>query len=333
MNIFSAIRRLREAGVMGLNRRNSEYIAAFNPRSRYPLVDDKLQTKRLAQQHGIAVPELYGVIEMEHQVRELPGILRQYMEFVIKPSQGSGGDGILVIAGRAKNMYRKASGEFLTQEQVDHHVSNILAGLFSLGGQPDKALIEARIHFDPAFENVTFQGVPDVRIIVYRGVPVMAMVRLPTRQSDGKANLHKGAIGAGIDMGTGVTLTAVQGTEIVTEHPDTRYPVTGLQIPHWFTLLTIAARCHEMTGMGYVGVDLVLDERLGPLVLELNARPGLGIQIANRCGLLPRLQKVDAAAETLADVDARVVFAMRTFGTSATASHEAPPEPAETATA
>src|SRR5690606_32968483 len=173
MMVFSAIRRLREAGIMGLNRRNSEYIAACNPRSRYPLVDDKLLTRKLAQQYGITVPELYGVVEIEHQIRDLAGTLRQYMEFVIKPSQGSGGDGILVIAGRAKNMYRKASGDFITQEEVNHHVSNILAGLFSLGGQPDKALIEARIHFDPAFENVTFQGVPDVRIIVYRGVPVM----------------------------------------------------------------------------------------------------------------------------------------------------------------
>jgi hypothetical protein len=93
--------------------------------------------------------------------------------------------------------------------------------------------------------------------------------------------------------------------------------VTGLQIPHWLTLLTIAARCHEMTGMGYVGVDLVLDERLGPLTLELNARPGLNIQIANRCGLLQRLPKVDAAREALTDVDARVAFAMRTFGADA----------------
>ena len=315
MNVFSTYRKLRAAGVMGLNCRNSEYIARFNERRKYPLVDDKLITKRLAQQSGIAVPELYGVVEMEHQIRDLAALLRQFMEFVIKPAQGSGGDGILVIGGRAKNMYRKSSGDFMAQDEINHHVSNILSGLFSLGGQPDKALIEARIHFDPVFENITWQGVPDVRIIVYRGVPVMAMVRLPTRQSDGKANLHKGAIGAGVDMATGITLTAVQGNDIVTDHPDTHYPVTGVQIPHWLTLLTIASRCQEMTGMGYIGVDLVLDERLGPLMLELNARPGLNIQIANRCGLMKRLPLVDAALDALTDVDQRVAFAMHSFGT------------------
>jgi alpha-L-glutamate ligase-like protein len=307
-------RRLRDAGVLGLNQRNAEFISVYNPRRYYPLVDDKLRTKELAVSAGIAVPELYGVVEIEHQLRDLPALLKQYMEFVVKPANGSGGNGIMVIAGRAKNMYRKVSGEFITQEELDHHVSNVLSGLFSLGGHQDKALIEARVQFDPVFEQVAFQGVPDIRIIVFLGVPVMAMVRLPTRRSDGKANLHQGAVGAGIDIATGRTLRGVLGIEVVTDHPDTHYPITGIEIPNWRKLLEIASRCYELTHMGYIGVDIVLDRFRGPLVLEMNARPGLNIQLANHEGLMKRLPIVHAEAAGLHGVQQRVDFALSRFG-------------------
>jgi alpha-L-glutamate ligase-like protein len=312
--IWSGASRLAQAGVLGLNRRNADFISQYNKRRYYPLVDDKLRTKELALAAGIAVPELYGVVEIEHQIRELRDLLAQRNEFVIKPAHGSGGDGILVISGRSRDLYRTPGGAPITQQQLDHHVSNVLSGLFSLGGHSDTALIEAMVHFDPVFQHITFQGVPDIRIIVFLGIPIMAMVRLPTRLSDGKANLHQGAIGAGIDMATGCTLSAVQGNDVVLEHPDTHFPVTGVEIPHWRTLLEIASRCHELTRMGYVGVDLVLDRDRGPLVLELNARPGLNIQIANRCGLLTRLQPAHEASPRLTTADQRVAFAMETFG-------------------
>lgn len=218
-----------------------------------------------------------------------------------------------MIDGRRKGLYRKANGQPVDAQSLEHHVSNVLAGLFSLGGQPDKALIEYRVEFDPVFHAIAFQGVPDIRIVVFRGVPVMAMVRLPTRMSDGKANLHQGAIGAGIDLGRGVTLSGVWRNAVLDEHPDTGEPVTGVQIPHWQRLLEIAARCWELTGLGYVGVDLVLDARLGPLVLELNARPGLNIQIANRAGLLPRLRRIEANDLAGAPVGERIDFARRAF--------------------
>lgn len=311
--MIALARKLREGGVLGLNRRNADYTLRYNPRHLYPLVDDKLLTKQLAQRAGIAVPELYGVIEIEYQRRRLTAMLEPHQEFVIKPAQGSGGDGILIISGRKRGHYRKVNRQMLTEEELQHHVSNILSGMYSLGGHPDKALIEYRVHFAPVFEAVTYQGVPDIRIIVFLGVPVMAMVRLPTRMSDGKANLHQGAIGAGIDLATGTTLTAVWQNEIVTEHPDTENPITGVLIPDWDILLRLAARSYELTGLGYQGVDIVLDKDKGPLMLELNARPGLNIQIANRAGLGPRLELVEQRGHTLVSVDDRVTFAKRHF--------------------
>jgi alpha-L-glutamate ligase-like protein len=311
--MFSLKKQLAEMGVLGINRRNTEYTLKYNSRDRYPLVDDKLQTKNLAQKADIAVPELYGVIETEYQVRCFAEMVEPYQDFTLKPSRGSGGSGILVVVGRSKDMYRQVDGSVVTRQEVAYHLSNIISGMYSLGGQPDKALIEYRVHFDPLFEAISYQGVPDIRVIVFLGVPVMSMVRLPTRMSGGKANLHQGAIGAGIDMATGTTLTAVWRNTIVSEHPDTGNPVSGVKIPHWDKLLKIAAQCNDLTGLGYIGVDLVLDRDKGPLILEMNARPGLNIQIANRAGLLSRLKRVEQYDGEFMDIEERLVFSKQHF--------------------
>ena len=209
--------------------------------------------------------------------------------------------------------YRLINGQLIDDVELAHHVSNTISGQYSLGGNADCALIEYCVQFDACFEAITYQGVPDIRIIVFRGFPVMAMVRLPTRQSGGKANLHQGAVGVGVDLATGVTLGGVLGHEAVGEHPDTGAPIAGVAIPGWDKILVLAARCHELAGLGYLGVDIVLDADLGPLILELNARPGLDIQIANRRGLKQRLDAVEAQGETAVTVDARVAFAKHHF--------------------
>jgi glutathione synthase/RimK-type ligase-like ATP-grasp enzyme len=290
--VLGLIRRLNEAGVVGINRRNAEYVLPHNRRRYYPLVDDKLLTKDLAVKAGLAVPALYAVFEQEHEIRDLHARLESYEDFVIKPAGGSGGDGIVVITGRTGSSYR----------------------MFTLGGHRDRALVEYRVRPDPVFGAISYQGVPDIRIVVFLGVPAMAMVRLPTRASDGKANLHQGAIGAGIDIANGHTLTAVWYNDVITHHPDTVAPVSGVVIPHWERLLLLAAQAGVMCPLGYFGIDFVLDAEHGPMVLELNARPGLNIQIANRAGLRPRLKQIEAAASTLKTAEERVAFARARFG-------------------
>jgi len=307
------LRELKKKGILTINKRNADYTLKYNPRRLYPLVDDKLLTKQLALENGIGVPPLYGVVEVEGQVRRVPDMVRDKQDFVIKPAHGSGGEGILVVTGRVNDKFRKASGRIISKEELDHHIFNTLSGLYSLGGQPDKAIIEYRVQFDSTFEHISYLGVPDIRVIVFLGVPVMSMVRLPTRNSDGKANLHQGAVGAGIDITTGKTVSAVWENEVVTEHPDTGYPVTGVSIPGWEDLLKLAARCHDMTGLGYQGVDIVLDRDKGPLILELNARPGLNIQIANKAGLLNRLDAVERHRDTLTSLSDRISFALENF--------------------
>lgn len=316
--LLRTARRLREIGLIGIGERNANYVLRHNQRKFYPRVDDKYITKQLALAAGLPVPELYALVRAEHEIATLHELLAPHEQFVVKPGHGSGGDGILVISGRRGDKYRRSNGQLMPRSEFDHHLSNALSGLFSLGGQPDHLLVEYCVQFDPIFDQVSYRGVPDVRIIVFLGYPVMAMIRLPTRMSDGKANLHQGAIGVGIDIPTGVTRRGVWGTEIIREHPDTERSIVGLTIPHWDELMHMASRCYELSQLGYVGVDFVLDRNLGPLILELNARPGLAIQIANGNGLGHRLAKIDALLESgglARDPAERVEFAKRNFPT------------------
>lgn len=314
--MFTTPRKLRATGVLGLNERNAEFIMRLNPRRLYPRVDDKVLTKQLALEAGMAVPAMYGVIENQGAVRRFSEIVADHESFVVKPAQGSGGDGILVVTGRSRrkrDTFRLASGMLISTAEIEHHLSNIVGGQYSLGGNPDKALIEYCVSFDPTFAELSFQGVPDVRIIVYRGYPTMAMVRLPTRASDGKANLHQGAVGAGVDMSTGETLTGVLANDIIEDHPDTGALIAGLVIPHWNFILQSAARGYEVTDLGYLGVDIVIDRDHGPLILEMNARPGLNIQIANCTGLASRIERIDEIYETDASPEERAQIARREF--------------------
>jgi alpha-L-glutamate ligase-like protein len=314
--IFNTIRLLQNVGVLSMNRRNAEYIMRCNPRSSFPLVDDKLITKRLAEEHQIPTPPLYHVIEYHGDMAKLKMALGEKREFVVKPARGAAGSGIVLITDRTEEGFVKQSGEKISWKDLTYHISGILSGIYSLEGLEDRALFEALVHPDPVFAAVTFRGVPDIRIVVYRGVSVMGMVRLPTQASDGKANLHRGAIGVGIDMVKGITLTAVHRSQIVTHHPDTGNPVSGLQVPYWESMLQMAARALDMTGLGFLGVDIVIDWQQGPLLLELNARPGLQIQVANRTGLRQRLELVDKAPpDIFATPEARVTWALETFAT------------------
>lgn len=254
---MSVAKRLRQAGVLGLNERNANYIMRLNPRGFFPRVDDKVLTKKLAVAAGMAVPEMYGMIVHQAEVKNFAAIVANKTSFVVKPAEGSGGDGILVVTGRSerkRDTFRLSSGMLMSEGEIRHHLSNIVGGQYSLSGHRDKALIEYCVHFDPTFAEVSFQGVPDIRVIVYRGYPAMAMVRLPTRASDGKANLHQGAVGAGVDLATGTTLAGVLDNQLVEDHPDTGAIVSGLKIPHWDFILESSARGYEVTGLGYLEI-------------------------------------------------------------------------------
>lgn len=286
-------RELSAKGIMGINRRNADYVLKYNKRNLYPVVDDKILTKERAIAAGINVPEMYGIISTEKEISNLDKILAGRNDFVIKPAMGAGGDGILVVADRFEDRFKTVSGKIISHDEIEYQISSILTGLYSLGGARDRALIEYRVSPDPLFKSISYEGVPDIRVIVLMGYPIMAMLRLPTRQSGGKANLHQGAIGVGVDLATGITLQGTWLNNIISKHPDTSNPVAGVQLPDWDNFMQLSAGCYELCGLGYIGVDMVLDQEQGPLILELNARPGLNIQIANNAGLTLRAHAVE----------------------------------------
>lgn len=297
-----------------MNQRNGGFILPHNPRRHYPRVDDKLLTKRLAQEAGIPIPRLLGVVSEYHELRDVPEMLSHLQQFVIKPARGAQGNGIIVIVETEVGRYRRSNGTYISDAQVQQHISSILSGVFSLRGDWDKALIEEMIVIHPAFKPIALQGVPDIRVVVYRGLPVMAMCRLPTSTSSGRANLHQGAIGMGIDIATGRSVHAMLRSRTIEKHIDTGHELVGFTVPRWDEVLALASRSSDVSGLGYLGVDVVIDAAHGPLLLELNARPGLAIQLANMEGLLPRLKLAETVpVEILANWEERCRVARELF--------------------
>lgn len=285
---------LERSGVLGINRRNLALIQENNPRALYPRVDDKTITKEICNANGIPVPDTYGVVRRYGDVRRVHQLIADRSEFVIKPASGAAGRGIVVVARRNGPHYETGSGRVVTMGDLRYHLSTILSGLFSLGGQVDSAIIERRIIIHPALERIAVGGTPDVRIILYQSVPVMAMVRLPTSASDGRANLHQGAAAAAVHLVTGRTSGGVCKNRPITRHPDTGELIAGFEIPGWKDLITAAMKLSDALEMGYIGVDFVVDAKIGPVVLEANARPGLAIQVAHGVGMLPRLKLIES---------------------------------------
>lgn len=290
--------------VLGLNRRNQEYIRPYNLPSAKSLADDKIRTKKVLTKNGIKTPEVYKIIRSKQQLNHIDWNSLP-KSFVIKPNKGTGGAGILIFYGKMKGQeeWIRPNGKTMTKKDLILHVENILEGRFSMGDRKDSAIIEERIQNDPLLKRYSYKGVPDIRIIVFNRVPVMAMLRLPTKRSDGKANLHSGAICTGIDIGTGITTYSMIGdyTSILSDTYNlidttldlkNNLPLGGVQIPNWEEILEIAVKCQESSKLGYVGVDIALDAEKGPMVFELNARPGLGIQVANQAGLRWRLERI-----------------------------------------
>lgn len=306
--------------VLGMNSRNLDYIRPYNLAESKKLADNKLLSKRILKKNGLPVPNLIARIK---NLTDLESFDWQSLPstFALKPNRGFGGEGILIVYGKKKparngfaigdarpqdsssvsgaaggnheDIWIKADGSLVTINDLKNHIRNILDGSFSLSNTPDTAFFEERLQLLKLFKPYAFMGIPDIRVIVFNKVPVIAMLRLPTKESGGKANLQQQAIGVGIDMASGITTTAIQGkNKFIEQLPNTRLALSGIKIPHWKDILTLAVKAQEVSSLGFLGADVAIDKERGPVFLELNARPGLSIQLANRAGLKERMERV-----------------------------------------
>ena len=283
--------------ILGINKRNIKYIKPSNSRRAIRIADNKLLAKRVLVKRSIPVAETFAVVKDRKELSvfdwyNLP------KSFVLKPNRGLRGLGVLILYGRIKRkteeqppVWVKADRTRMTIPVLQNHVLNILDGQFSKGQLPDTAIFEERLKLLRIFKPYSYRGVPDVRVIVYNSIPIMAELRLPTKESDGRSNLHLGAIGVGIDMATGTTTNAIWHSKLIKYLPEARLPLSGIKIPEWKSLLELAIECQQASKVGFLGVDIGIDREKGPVVLELNARPGLSIQIANLAPLGMRLEK------------------------------------------
>lgn len=278
--------------LLGMNARNYQYIRKYNRRSHKLVADDKLLTKQRLLQAHVPTNAILANFTSLQDVRNFDWTtIRE--DFAIKPAHGYGGRGIVIVRNWNGHTGTIDKGRKAAVPDLERIIFGTLDGEHSLNNLPDSAFIEEKINSHNFFKKYASKGVPDIRMIVCNKVPVMAMMRLPTMYSDGKANLHLGALGVGIDMRTGITTYGVVGNQPVTHIPGTKTKVRGIKIPFWEDILRISVEAQVCSKLGFTGVDIVIDNNKGPLILEINARPGLGIQIANKASLRTRLERIE----------------------------------------
>jgi alpha-L-glutamate ligase-like protein len=297
---------MKISSILGLNARTHLFAYKYNTKSGKNIADSKIQTARVLRNAGVAHPKIFkkfinpqDVFEFDPPASAMPKALRAGWnslpdKFVLKPSRGMGGEGIIVIKKKLANgMYLTTNKERVTADDLKLHILDILEGAYSMGNVPDAAFVQEYVGRAKAFRRWAYRGTPDIRVIVFNKVPIMAMLRLPTKESGGRANLHQGALGLGVDIATGITTKAIWHGEQVIFKPGTERKLRGIKIPGWTAVLETAVAAQIASGLGYAGIDIVIHPEKGPMVLEINAQPGLQIQLANMEGLKKRLERVE----------------------------------------
>jgi alpha-L-glutamate ligase-like protein len=284
---------MKLSSILGLNARTLLFSYRYNSSRARSIAKSKLLTKKILRRAGIPVPDTYKIFKTPYDIEnfsweDLPA------SFVIKPSRGLGGEGIIVVKKKeSKDSWVTTTRKRLTVDDLKLHTLDILEGAYALDDVPDYAFIEEYVGRHKVFRKYAYRGTPDIRIIVFNKIPTMAMLRLPTSESGGRANLHQGAIGVGVDIATGITTYGIWHGEPIKYKPGTKRKLHGIKIPHWDEILSLSVAASEVSGLGFLGADIVIHPEKGPMILELNSEPGLEIQLANQAGLRKRLERVE----------------------------------------
>ena len=278
----------RSDTVVSMNNRNLGYVYPSNQRKHYQIADNKLLTKEALKPLGFGFCETFFSYRYFYELNHLEENLKSHSSFVIKPAQGSGGNGIMVIVDKKGDYFISASGKKITHDHIRQHIGNIIFGVYA-NGLNDIAIIEERLIGHEHLADFNEQGLCDIRMICYHGRPIQAMMRVATKASDGKANLHQGGVGIAVDLESGKTSFAQIKREDIVEHPDTGVSLLGRQIPQWDEVVDLCLQVAEHMPLNYLGIDIAISQT-GPMVLEVNARPGIEIQNVNHQGMKPILE-------------------------------------------
>jgi alpha-L-glutamate ligase-like protein len=291
-------------GILTMVVRNRDYVAKYNSPSLMARLG-KDETKKLIVVKGIPVPKTFLVAKDREGVNNFKAWLANHNKFVLKPASGYGGEGILLVKSRGPEGYYETNSGPMRIKDIKAHALSIVEGEFH-DRQGDAAIVEELLTQDPSLKSIVPIGLADFRVICLLGFPVMAMMRIPTKASGGKANLHLGAVAAAVQISTGIITHVTLHGSPQPSHPDTGDIIVGQKVPAWDEILEIAAEAQRYTGLGFAGVDVALDAILGPVVMEVNRRPGLEIQNANAAGLLQRLQMIESLPRKERPVEERI---------------------------
>ena len=287
--LYNFLKLKKRNGVMGLNQRNIELIYPHNQRKNYQYADDKVKAKHILHSNDIATAKTYAVIERISDVKKKWLSCKDYESMAVKPANGSGGGGILILRKDEKGQW-KNGGKAISESKILHHITSIVSGFYSMNSQ-DSCLIEECIVPHPFFAEIYGDGVPDFRIITLKAQPIIGMLRMPTSKSNGKANLHQKGVGIGVDLYKGVLTQTYDGKNYLDCHPDNPEPINGKPIPYWKELYQLAIDTAKVFPLDYLGIDLVIDAIKGPQIMEVNVRPGLGIQLVNKLGMAEAIRR------------------------------------------
>lgn len=305
-------------GILGLNARNLNYIKQFNPRKSIRLADNKFKTKEFLDERGLPVPRTLALINNRSQLLQFDFGSLHSDHFVIKPNKGSRWRGIFVttlirtdettptvessMGFIDKILYRgisffpylfKVGDTVMNDLEFKKKLIGILDGQYSLQNSSDTILVEEKLEPGEGFEKFCEWGLADIRVIVFNLVPVVAMVRVPTKYSWGKANLSQGGIGLGIEVGTGI----IRSMQFKGELYDREFPAEfahykGKKMPFWDDILSYSSRIQYFINIGYLALDRVITDK-GPKLLEVNARAGLEVQKITQTTLGNILNKIE----------------------------------------
>ena len=278
--------------ILWMNKRYLKYIKAFNPKKDMKLADSKLKTKKLLQDLDIPSPKLIDVIKNRKQLQNYDFSKFEWEEFVVKPNKWSKWKWILICKMINKNIV-KISWQLIDIDTFKKQIADILDGRYSMTMWADIAFIEEKIIPWDDFSIFCEYGLADIRLITMQLVPVMAMLRYPTKESDGKANIAAGWVWFWIDIASGKITSMYHNRKIyIKEFPEDYKQFQWKQISYWDDILLYSSQIQYFTNIWYLWLDWTIAQPW-PNLIEINAMAGMEIQLVNGEWLENRLKKVE----------------------------------------
>ncbi len=182
--------------------------------------------------------------------------------------------------------------ELLTDQEFRRRLLDILDGKYSMTLGWDSIIIEEKLIAGELFKDFCEYGLADIRVIVFNLVPVATMIRVPTKDSGGKANLAQWGLWFGIEVGSGKITSLLWRNKIYKmKFPKKFAHFQNKKLPYWNDILFLSSKVQYFVNLGYLALDRVITGEW-PKLLEINARAWLEVQKVSDTKLKNVLNKI-----------------------------------------